>query len=973
MQWASAFTGRTDELARLSQGVRDGSTTLVVGDPGIGKTRLAAECAAQFEAAGWLVVSAPCLPLAEQLPLLPVVDGLRQLLGVEQGALLQDCLQDCAPFVRDDLERLVPELAPGSMGAISGEWPRQRLFAAVLQCWTAVARRRPLLIIVEDLHWSDHATRDFLTYLSGQHVSGSVSVVLTARPADALDDGSLTAWSETAVATGRWQRIGLTPLTPSEVEAMAASVLPLPLTADQISALVRRADGNPFFVEQLLAASVVTTLSEELAELLRARAAAGTSEAQDVLRVLAVAGRPLSDDELATVTGQSASQVRGALRELVGGALARLSGDGLCAPRHALLGEAVEAGLFAGERADLHGAVAVLLINRREAALAAEAAHHLRLAGRPHDELPVRITAAEYCEQVGGLADASHHWSRVVELAEEFDDEHVAELALRGIRAAGPTGAAEDFLDEVERGKRAAERHGQRQLYAALSVWSARLSPVDGGKKVTEMQAAVDAFQGLPPSTDQVDALSSLYRVHRNQGTPAEAMPYLRLAVEIEKSLPANSTRALEMLAHAQLVDGEIESGLAALAAAWQRAGPDAEMEKVAHLGVLQTDTDLKLNRLAETATAGIAIWHRLQAHGWADSYLAAVVLGNVGEALRHAGEIDEMRRLVEPLTNDRMVGSASWILHEQRCWVDLCGGRLDDAVTRLDQILSRSSPWSLEELSEFGQLRLELAVWRGDPQAGLDIAVPILVNSAQAQTESWAARLLTSAAWACADLVDDAQARRDDMQVRAAVQLCEQLEAAHADLAQDPFAEHPYFVTATVEGLEWRAELSRSRMDNQPEAWLAVARQWEALGRPHRAGYAWWRAAQALLNLGRRGPAASALQRAYQLGGQHVPLTTAVTQLARISRVSLEPKSRPLATPNQVPAAVSPMLTLTARELDVLRLLTEGLTNAEIGARLYMSPKTASVHVTAILRKLQATNRVQAAAIAERLGLTSN
>ena len=65
-------------------------------------------------------------------------------------------------------------------------------------------------------------------------------------------------------------------------------------------------------------------------------------------------------------------------------------------------------------------------------------------------------------------------------------------------------------------------------------------------------------------------------------------------------------------------------------------------------------------------------------------------------------------------------------------------------------------------------------------------------------------------------------------------------------------------------------------------------------------------------------------------------------------------------------------MLGLTSRELDVLRLLTEGLTNAEIGSRLYMSPKTASVHVTAILRKLHATNRVQAAAIAERLGLTS-
>ena len=214
---------------------------------------------------------------------------------------------------------------------------------------------------------------------------------------------------------------------------MAASVAPDPLSVDQIAALVRRGDGNPFFVEQLLASGEVTMLSDELAELLRSRAAATTPAAHDVLRVLAVAGRPLSDDELATVTGHDADRVRGALRELVGAALARLTVDGLCTLRHALLGEAIEAGLFAGERAELHGAVAGLLMDRADPSLAAEAAHHLRRAGRERDELPVRIAAAEYCDQVRGFAEASRHWARAVDLAEEFDDEQVAALALRGV------------------------------------------------------------------------------------------------------------------------------------------------------------------------------------------------------------------------------------------------------------------------------------------------------------------------------------------------------------------------------------------------------------------------------------------------------------------------------------------------------------------------------------------------------------
>ena len=114
MPWVTAFTGRAAQLRLLSQCVRAGSTALLVGDAGIGKTRLAAECAADFEAEGWLVVSASCLPLAEQLPLLPVVNGLRQLNRVDGGALLRDCLQDCPSYVREEIGRLVPELTSPS-------------------------------------------------------------------------------------------------------------------------------------------------------------------------------------------------------------------------------------------------------------------------------------------------------------------------------------------------------------------------------------------------------------------------------------------------------------------------------------------------------------------------------------------------------------------------------------------------------------------------------------------------------------------------------------------------------------------------------------------------------------------------------------------------------------------------------------------------------------------------------------------
>ena len=137
---------------------------------------------------------------------------------------------------------------------------------------------------------------------------------------------------------------------------------------------------------------------------------------------------------------------------------------------------------------------------------------------------------------------------------------------------------------------------------------------------------------------------------------------------------------------------------------------------------------------------------------------------------------------------------------------------------------------------------------------------------------------------------------------------------------------------------------------------------------RPHRAAYARWRQADALLNRpGARAAASTVLSVAAQRAVQHVPLSNAIRRLARRARIDLPTAVDTVA--NQ-PAPPAPSFGLTDRELDVLRLLAEGKTNAEIGAALFMSGKTASVQVTHILRKLGVATRVQAATVAERAGL---
>ena len=140
-------------------------------------------------------------------------------------------------------------------------------------------------------------------------------------------------------------------------------------------------------------------------------------------------------------------------------------------------------------------------------------------------------------------------------------------------------------------------------------------------------------------------------------------------------------------------------------------------------------------------------------------------------------------------------------------------------------------------------------------------------------------------------------------------------------------------------------------------------------LGWPHRAGYAWWRHAEAQLNAGQPAAAATpALQAAAAAAGGHAPLLAEIHALAQRARIPLPPAGAPAEAPPQ--AEMPARYGLTLRELAVLQLLAAGRTNGQIGAELYISRKTASVHVSSILRKLGVSNRVQAAALAERAGL---
>jgi DNA-binding CsgD family transcriptional regulator len=189
-----------------------------------------------------------------------------------------------------------------------------------------------------------------------------------------------------------------------------------------------------------------------------------------------------------------------------------------------------------------------------------------------------------------------------------------------------------------------------------------------------------------------------------------------------------------------------------------------------------------------------------------------------------------------------------------------------------------------------------------------------------------------------------------------------------HAAAKADPFAPRPLPVTGAAHGLSWSAEWTRVRGEHDPQAWHEAAAAWEAVSRPHRAAYARWRQAEALLARPYgRAPATEILRAATRQAAQHQPLTAAISELAHRARIDLAEPDAPHPPEEPAPAGA---FGLTDREYAVLRLLGQGRTNAQIGTTLFISTKTASVHVSNILRKLGVATRVEAAALAARAGL---
>jgi len=985
------FVGRTAELALLGDALDRAAAgrpafAFIGGESGVGKTRLLREFESRARARGARVLLGQCLELGgAQIPYAPLVAALRPLVrGLAGGEA--ETLPDAT---RNALAELLPEL--GGTGTRSDDEPRARqgrLFEALLALLERLGRSGPVLLAIEDLHWADGSTRDFITFLVRSAREESLCLVLTYR-ADELHRRHplrpLLAELERAAGV---ERVALERFDRDELTEQLAGILTEPPGRDLAERLFSRSQGNPLYTEELLAASEdgqAWLLPETLRDVLIARVERLSHAAQAVVRVAAVLDRPATHRLLEAVAELSPEELMEGAREAVANQVLVIDGTGMYAFRHALVGEAVHGDLLPGEDTALHARIAeaieaepqLLGDDVTEATVAAELACHWKNSHELSRSLGASVRAGRAAKRVHAYEVAQRQferalqlWERVPDAAERAGMDHAAVLRLaancasaRGeaSRSIALTREALALIDDTAEPIRAAE------LYKRLGHY---LRQAGSG---SESFAAFDrAVALLPPgpSDERAHVLEERAKVEMLLGDYNQALATVTQAIEEARAVGAEQTeaRALITLGFTRAGLGDEAAGIATLREAHARAGLVASPSDRGRAAINLSEA-LDLAGQTEEALAVVrAELEEAAKRPERTSFDAFLAIQEAGILIR-LGRIAEARERLPARVPGEAVSYTGIFWRDTRARLALLAGDLPALRDELDALRSLSGsaaePQWIEPRTD---MEVELAV-REDR---LDDAREVLSRATVRIERSDDATRLLRMAWMTQRVEAEAAGRAQALgEPYAPV-----LDEAAACLRERAEGRRRYDEACAWGGMA-TAELHRRRTllgdaPADPDPWEEVARAFDAISLPVPAAYARFRAAEAYVTAGDRAAAAVPLRAAAEATERMGVRLIAddVAALARRARIDLHAPEEPAAAaePDDSPVA---RLGLTPRELEVLLLVAEGRTNRAIGETLFMSEKTASVHVSRILAKLGVGGRVEAAAVAHRLGLT--
>ena len=966
------LVGRDAELEDLISrlGIRasaDGSPSravLLAGEAGVGKTRLLTELRDVAVGEGWLVLAGHCLGLADgSLPYLPFSEIL--------GRVLTDRPEVAASVTErhPTLARLQPgrRLRAADDRDEDQSLDRGNIFSAVHDLLETLAEAGPLLVVVEDTHWADQSTRDMLSFLFSRSFAGPVSMVVSYRSDDLHRRHPLRPQVAEWARLRGVERIQVERLTDSDVRQLVYAMHQQSTIPEaSVAEIVDRAEGNAFFVEELVGATWATggQIPTELVDVLLVRLDGLDERTLEVVRVASVAGRHVSHELLAAVTGLGPSELEGALRSAVESHVLEQARGASYAFRHALLGEAVYDDLLPGERARLHTAFSTALQSGAAAGTAAELALHARRAGDRLTAAVASIEAGNQAFAVGGPNEAAMQfleaWRLLVDLPEVPDELDIHALVRR---------CAEAFIASGRVSK------AVTTLRSHLASMPADSSPIDRGQIMTAIAAALL----LTDTTEDPEAIA------------AEAVGLLAGAP------PKLLARALGV--HAQALGWSDEERARSVAMEGLVLAEKHSLTGIAleiSTTLIGLDDNPDLDRL-RTAWLGAA--ERARAEGHVQAELRALYF--LGRFHHDRGDFESALEAYDAvIVRAEEVGlrwapfpaEARWM--KASVLADL--GRLDEAYSQLD--VSGLNPPLVYEWLYFARQVQIVAIrgackpdsfttlrdyWSRDGLIAIVGGTAELVRAEQEVDEARAVEIYDAVVATVRPLWHEwfqARLRLTATVVgihasAAAHQSLARREAAAADVRRmlsdgerviDYYAEYDtsrgpeyqaWVARLVAEDLRWRwlSQLDPPSAEDLVSQWRATEEAFVAYGNVYEIARVRARCAEVLRATGdpagARTMADLARESARALGA--APL---LAELTTLGSTAGPPRTHDVA--------------LTPRESEILALVAEGRSNGEIGKQLFISTKTVSVHVSNILGKLSAASRTEAVAIARRHGM---
>ncbi len=1056
------YVGRDVAFGRLAARLDDAAhgrarTVLVSGTAGVGVSRFLDEATARMGSLGapMTILRAAAWPDGADEPYGPIVRSVGPVLRHLPSDVLAARLGSAA----SEIVRLLPDLGD-RLTELEGWTPdrsitaperrQARVMEGILGLLGRMGDEHPVLLIIEDLHRADAATRALITFLARISRDQRLAIVGTFQPdVSGRDDPWLVDLVAMEAGPRPPDRVTIEPLDRDELAALIEGIQGERASASLLLLVAERSDGLPLVVEELLAARRElpnVSLTGSFDELVVERMAIRSAECRRVARILALAGGPMRPDRLAAV---AAAFEAGASRSAPRSVSHPRQGDGvLDADLRAGVDEAIEAGFIVdadGTLAFRHESIGRALARdflpmtrtRYHAALAmslegppAAIAWHWMAASNPGAARAAAIDAAGFAGARHAAADELAALELALSLPEGpgqagasrrrgAPPSDVVDLEVRASEAAfavGRTSRATSYMEAAIAGL------DPRRDRVRLGLLHARLALIRraAGDPAGGMLAARRAVELVPrdPTPERATVLATLAQLKMLDGIFTEAAllaeEAIRVARATEPVARAQEIHAMTSLAVALAwgrdPDRAIDLLREAERSAQELADPDALFRIRANL---TTVLDL-VGRRAEAvdvAYAGIEDAKRSGLEAVYGNFLA----GNAAESLFLLGRWEEARDVSLRAMSWLPVGVVYLAAVLQLAVVEIETDAGADASRLLGQTIMEF--YALREPQLAGLYYLaaaSFALWRNDI-ADASRSVDRGWASVR-ETEEWilASRIAAMVARVDAAAAAEARENRQLAPLAAARQRTADVLREATGLVRAGGAPSSAGSRRVAEASLATARAFQRRLegDDAPAVWRTVARAWAALDAPYDVALAKWRQAEAVLGsrTGRSGRASAQapLLESVELalGLRAKPLLRELRELAGRARIPLPAEVDEVLADRRPPVGLGiegngksrasdagvdgrseivravagdppgrgrrpDTFGLSGREREVLGLVALGRTNREIGERLFISQKTVGVHVGNILAKLEVSGRVEAAAVAIRLGLT--